>query len=733
MTTNKLSITQLTSNQNNKEVTINDANNELQDVLAASVSVTITSTNAGSVAQTTLNRAGIINVLADAGDLPTAAITVTLDAFERGSFTVVNQTAQEVTVTIAGQPITAPAVPAGETFTLIMDGMNVRSAGGGGGGGGGGGTTINNTFNGPTIQSPFAGVLVSKSANQTNVGAVAFPGVALTWDQETYDTDAFHDNVTNNSRLTIPSGQGIRRVRLSANVQFNAATTGGLYIAVRKNGTDVPGMGALLLTGGASRRRLNVVSAPLEVVDGDYFELFAWADTTTNDDVETDETTWFALDVVEREAGATQVVVATPGFFQGARVRLNANQTLSASVDTPLSFTVEDFDTDSFHDNAVNPTRITIPANLGIRKVRLEAAMDTSTPSSGALSLSIRKNGEAFPGQGVSVIPAAGSGSEGIHVSTGVVEVVDGDYFEAVVFSNNAGSADANTGTWFSIEVIEGAANARPGAAQNWAVPNRGARCSFAVDTTLDLSSATNLAWTTEDFDTDNFFDAGTPGVFTVPDGITKVRLITFLDPVAADNLVDGANVFVTFRKNGSAEFKGNMALGGNIGFSNQIGGIVSGTIDVVSGDTLQARALIDGDTAVQLQGNTSYFEVQVVEASDSALRPFDLETFVNGPPADGATVLQTVLARTAQLPAGGGNSQGYASTAATSASSFSITRNGVSVGTVNFGVGANVATFTIASDVAFVAGDRIALVAPSPQDASLSDVSITLALGLST
>jgi hypothetical protein len=53
--------------------------------------------------------------------------------------------------------------------------------------------------------SSFVGVRVNKSAGQslvTNTFTVA------TWDQEDFDTNSMHDNVTNNSRLTVPSGKG---------------------------------------------------------------------------------------------------------------------------------------------------------------------------------------------------------------------------------------------------------------------------------------------------------------------------------------------------------------------------------------------------------------------------------------------------------------------------------------------------------------------------------------------
>jgi hypothetical protein len=48
------------------------------------------------------------------------------------------------------------------------------------------------------------GVSLTKSAAQTIATSAQ---TAVTWDGEVFDTNSFHDNVTNNSRVTIPSGK----------------------------------------------------------------------------------------------------------------------------------------------------------------------------------------------------------------------------------------------------------------------------------------------------------------------------------------------------------------------------------------------------------------------------------------------------------------------------------------------------------------------------------------------
>lgn len=136
--TNNLGRTDVLAAQNQKEVTIGESDGFLDAAITAQLDVTVTNTNAATITQLQLQRHATFNILPDGGTPPTAAITITIDtAFQRGNFTVVNETAQSVTVTIAAQTATAPVIPAGETFVCNLDGADVRPAGGGGGGGGG--------------------------------------------------------------------------------------------------------------------------------------------------------------------------------------------------------------------------------------------------------------------------------------------------------------------------------------------------------------------------------------------------------------------------------------------------------------------------------------------------------------------------------------------------------------------------------------------------------------------
>ena len=82
--------------------------------------------------------------------------------------------------------------------------------------------------------STFAGCSIKQSSAQSisnNTDTI------LNFDAEFFDTDAFHDNSTNNSRITIPAGKGGYYL-FTLNVRFNGGTSGDFFIKLIKNGAE---------------------------------------------------------------------------------------------------------------------------------------------------------------------------------------------------------------------------------------------------------------------------------------------------------------------------------------------------------------------------------------------------------------------------------------------------------------------------------------------------------------
>ena len=138
----------------------------------------------------------------------------------------------------------------------------------------------------PAGGSSFTGAGVKKSAAQS-ISNNTF--TIITFDQEDFDTNSFHDNSTNNSRITIPTGKGGYYL-ISGLIGFASNTTGARGVTLLKNGTDV---NYLYLQGaGASGQPL---LAPISYIAaasaGDYFQLSAYQSSGGSLDIKT-ETNW---------------------------------------------------------------------------------------------------------------------------------------------------------------------------------------------------------------------------------------------------------------------------------------------------------------------------------------------------------------------------------------------------------------------------------------------------------
>lgn len=132
----------------------------------------------------------------------------------------------------------------------------------------------------------FMGALVTPSSDVSTSTAGPYP-----FNSETEDTDGFHDNVTNNSRLTIPSG--VSRVRLTAMIQFNSDTA--IEYTMIKNGSYAIGLPKANKETDAGKNSYdNLVSASISVVPGDYFEIIGDIAVTRTLDADS----WFAIEVI---------------------------------------------------------------------------------------------------------------------------------------------------------------------------------------------------------------------------------------------------------------------------------------------------------------------------------------------------------------------------------------------------------------------------------------------------
>jgi hypothetical protein len=147
-----------------------------------------------------------------------------------------------------------------------------------------------------------------------------------------------------------------------------------------------------------------------------------------------------------------------------------------------------------------------------------------------------------------------------------------------------------------------------------------------------------------------------------------------------------------------------------------------TGVVVLAAGDVsgLAASATTDATNASNISSGT------LAAARVGAIR-FHLKTFLAGiQTSANQLLLRDHAAIAATLPTSG--SKASAGTAATADTTFTIKKNGSSVGTILFSAAGTTGAFTIASPVSIAIDDIITIVGPASADATLADISITLA-----
>jgi hypothetical protein len=119
----------------------------------------------------------------------------------------------------------------------------------------------------PASGSTFVGCSVKRTANKTITNNTV---TKVDFDAENFDTNGFHDNVTNNTRLTIPTGQGGYYL-ITWNAMYEGNTSGYRAAQIKINGaTGASGTGAISGISSYSPAQNQLV---LNLVATDYIEL----------------------------------------------------------------------------------------------------------------------------------------------------------------------------------------------------------------------------------------------------------------------------------------------------------------------------------------------------------------------------------------------------------------------------------------------------------------------------
>ena len=140
----------------------------------------------------------------------------------------------------------------------------------------------------------FVGVKVTHSVNQSIPDLTT---TTLNFDGEEYDTSGFHDNVTNNERLTVPAGLGGTYI-IGMDIEWDPSSGGQFRKAsIILNGVTTIGVDSFRDVGsGADDENYNTITIERQLAVGDFVE----------------------IDVLHDEGAALDVVVAaaySPRFW----------------------------------------------------------------------------------------------------------------------------------------------------------------------------------------------------------------------------------------------------------------------------------------------------------------------------------------------------------------------------------------------------------------------------------
>ncbi len=156
------------------------------------------------------------------------------------------------------------------------------------------------------------------------------------------------------------------------------------------------------------------------------------------------------LSVLASWLSTAAAIVPTNLPYRGARVRLSADFSPPTTGFNIVSWGTEDRDTDNIWSSG-QPTRLVVPA--GVTKVRVGAYIRTNTAAQRFVFF--KWNGVYAQGMGGGGDNASAFDT---NISTSVLDVTPGDYFELEVWGAtaavSAGLANG-LGSWFEMEIKE--------------------------------------------------------------------------------------------------------------------------------------------------------------------------------------------------------------------------------------------------------------------------------------
>lgn len=276
-----------------------------------------------------------------------------------------------------------------------------------------------------------------------------------------------------------------------------------------------------------------------------------------------------------------------------ALVSRATNLSISSGTNTTVGWTAETYDDNTYHDNSTNPERLTVPAAQAGNYFRVNFGFNL--PSNGTQVYSeTQKNGSLY--DGAASLDTQSSGGNGNNGLSAPVTMASGDYFTTVAAHSDAGAVTLTSTDGRNYAQIERLTNF------DGALVKRTSNLSLTADTT------TLMDWHSAVYDTQSFWSAGDPGKFTVPAGVSLVRLT---GNCVSTNDLSGGNGHLVIRRNGVAEY--GLPRYGCATLGNDSMNITSALVQCSPGDYFEMFVLRSDTTAITAD-NRTWFAIEAVE-----------------------------------------------------------------------------------------------------------------------
>jgi hypothetical protein len=219
---------QILSKASNTDMDFTWITNDVGDITAVNVTAPITGGGTSGavtigVDAASTSAAGVVQ-LSDSTSTTSSVLASTPTA-TKSAYDLAAAAVPKSTVTTAGDVIYATGSSAVTRLGIGSTGNVLTVAGG------------VPTWAAPASTTPtFVGCSLYKSANQSIASATT---TTLSFDSEVFDTDGFHDNVTNNDRITIPTGKAGKYLFTIIVYWGTSNTTGVREIQLAKAGNPL--------------------------------------------------------------------------------------------------------------------------------------------------------------------------------------------------------------------------------------------------------------------------------------------------------------------------------------------------------------------------------------------------------------------------------------------------------------------------------------------------------------